>query len=325
MKHFLLVTGQGVTAGVCPDVCTAAYLAFADDWRSSVEAEADPPPQTGIPPQLPPRRPSSIAADAQTRHSYLAYTPNTEHRPSLPPRPFSDTTAETFHNAPWNPTYVAYSPPTQTSAQFATSPNPGALAAPPQNAATFASPPIQRRPVSREVQQPPQQKEQPNPYTLSPIPPPPPAPAEPSPQFPPRPPAQAYNLPQIPPPPPYTSNPTILIQEKNTPLPQSYNPLPSPQTLQAQQAAAAAQAQAQAQAKAAKRDQGIKAGLKMGKMAMQGLAIGAAIVNIASGNGGDIPTFDSGAPDVPDVPAVPVPDTSAYWQPLQDCASMPIQ
>ena len=57
----------------------------------------------------------------------------------------------------------------------------------------------------------------------------------------------------------------------------------------------------------------------MGKMAMQGLAIGAAIVNIASGNGGDIPTFDSGAPDVP------VPDTSAYWQPLQDCASMPIQ
>lgn len=66
---------------------------------------------------------------------------------------------------------------------------------------------------------------------------------------------------------------------------------------------------------------------------MQGLAIGAALVNIAAGNGGDIPSFDFGGSDVPDlpvsdvpdVPDVPVADTSAYWQPLQDCASMPIQ
>ena len=36
-------------------------------------------------------------------------------------------------------------------------------------------------------------------------------------------------------------------------------------------------------------------------MALQGLAIGTKIVNIANGNGGDVPSFDSGAPDVPDV------------------------
>ena len=317
MNHFLLVTGQGVTAGVCPDACAAAYLAFAADWRTSVEAEVAPPPPPGPPPpievapELPPRRPSSIAADAQTRHSNIAYTPSTEHRPSLPPRPFSDSTTGTNHNVPWNSTYVPCSPPSQANQQFVPpiSPNPGAFAPPTQNTPSIAPPRIQRRPVNSQSKEQNQPKEQPNPYTLSPNP-PPQAPAEKS--------------PQLLPPPPYTPSPAIFVEEKARPLAPPHNPTPSPQTTQAHQANAAAQAQAKAAAKA-KRDQRIKAGLKMGKMAMQGLAIGAAIVNIASGNGGDIPSFDSGVPDVPDVPDVSVPDTSAYWTPLQDCASMPIQ
>lgn len=112
------------------------------------------------------------------------------------------------------------------------------------------------------------------------------------------------------------------------PTTQPPKPQPTP-AITAQAAAANAQAQAQAKAAAkAKRDQRIKAGIKMGKMAMHGLAIGAAIINIASGNGGDIPSFGDGGGggggDVP-LPAPDVPAETFDWQPLQDCASMPIQ
>jgi hypothetical protein len=317
INHYLLVTGQGQVAGFVPDISTPAYLAFADDWRSSIQAEtmspppppAGPPVQTEYAPHLPPRRPSSIAADAQTRQSYVAYTPIHEHRPSLPARPFSDTM----------PAYTAYAPHTsQTVAQ------PPPPLSPPPNTSTpqvqpmpKSSPPsVQRKPVkSRE-----------NPYTLS----------NKSPT--------TEQTPYFPPPPPYSPNPAAVpITEIKTvpPMnPAQAAPINNPQVRQFQQppppqppATPQDYAQAKAAAKA-KRNQRIATGLKVGKMAMQGVSIGLALANIATGNVGaitSIPSFDFGgssdvpAPDVPDVPDVPVADTSAYWQPLQDCASMPVQ
>ena len=134
----------------------------------------------------------------------------------------------------------------------------------------------------------------------------------------------------------------------------SFAPPPScsaPRTFPSTQLTQAQKAEAEAAAKA-KRKQRIQTGLKVGKIAMRGLAIGAALASIASGSGGDFPSFDfdldfgdTDMPDVPDTSDVSdmqggqdvggVPDVSAimptadgdpsaFWQPLQDCASMPI-
>lgn len=312
IKHYLLVTGQGITAANCPEACTGAYLAFANNWRSSIEAEAipSPPPrpitQTECPRALPPRRPSSIAADVQTRDSYTAYSPPQEHRPSLPPRPFSDST----------PADTAYAPP---PARLSPVPPPPPFPQP--YAPTQQTPDIHRKPPPQPIQRKPV-KGTVNPYALSPDPP------------------AAPQMPYFPPPPSYSPNP-IVSPPTATKTPVSRPPSPAPPISQPplrqpQQVPVAQPNRDYLRVKAdakAKRNQRISSGLKMGKMAMQGLAIGAALVNIAAGNGGDIPSFDFGGGDVPDVPVMdapavpdmPVADTSTFWQPLQDAASMPVQ
>ena len=69
---------------------------------------------------------------------------------------------------------------------------------------------------------------------------------------------------------------------------------------------------------------------------MTGLSLGVRVANIASG--GSIPTFGLENVSLPDINipidvSVPVPDVvgagvagaSAFWQPLQDAASQPVQ